>query len=207
MILLYSAYFPPVTWFSTLWQQNHIELEACENYQKGSYRNRCHIASPNGVQRLSVPLEKGKHQKTPIRDVRISYREPWQRLHWRAIKTAYGNAPFFEHYEAGLMPFFEKKHPFLFDLNLEIIHFFIQKWNWNGQIILSNAWRKPNPDNIHNLRPHEALPVLQTSQSELLLPAYAQVFQEKYGFLPNLSALDLLMCCGKNVGSFLTPLT
>jgi hypothetical protein len=129
MTLLYSAYFPPLSWFSILWQQDHIIIEAAENYQKGSFRNRCHIAGPNGMQRLSVPLEKGKHQKTPIREVRISYTEPWQRLHWRAIKTAYGNAPFFEHYETELAVFFEKKYPFLFDLNQEILYFFIKKWS------------------------------------------------------------------------------
>jgi hypothetical protein len=194
MTLLYSAYFPPISWFSSLWQQSIAEIEACENYQKGGFRNRCHIAGHNGMQRLSVPLEKGKHQKTPIREVRISYTESWQRLHWRTIKTAYGNAPFFEHYEDELSVFFEKKYPFLFDLNLEIIHFFIKKWAWNGKITLSTEWQKTSDANM-------GLSVL--TPSNIPLPAYAQVFQEKHGFLPNLSVIDLLLCCGKTGREYL----
>jgi WbqC-like protein family len=206
MTLLYSAYFPPISWFSSLWQQSIIEIEACENYQKGGFRNRCHIAGHNGIQRLSVPLEKGKHQKTPIRDVRISYTEPWQRLHWRTIKTAYGNAPFFEHYEAGLSVFFEKKHPFLFDLNLEVIQFFTQKWAWNGKITLSTTWQNPTDDS-KGLCFNSPILNTQTNQPRPSLPAYAQVFQEKHGYLPDLSVLDLLMCCGKTGREYLTPLT
>ena len=70
-ILLELPYLPPVSWMALAWQSKTLWLEACENYQKGSYRNRCHIAGPNGIQRLSVPLEKGKHQQTPIRQVRM----------------------------------------------------------------------------------------------------------------------------------------
>lgn len=176
---LSTAYFPPIDWFSAFWQSDLLLLEACEHHQKGGMRNRCHIAGPNGLQLLSIPLEKGKHQQTPIKEVRISYADPWQRQHWRSIKTAYGNAPFFEHYEAEIQALLAPKHAFLFDLNLEIIQFLLKKWAWKGQIEHTSTWQASKAE-----PPRRPLP-------------YPQVFMERHGFLPNLSALDLLMCCGK----------
>lgn len=199
ILTLHTAYFPSMHWFSRLWNQSSITLEACENYQKGSARNRCHIAGPNGVQMLSVPLVKGKHQRTPIREVRIAYDEPWQRQHWRSIRTAYGNAPFFEHYADGLAPFFERRYDFLFDLNLEVLQFFVQKTGWRGEVFFSEKYGGGATSNFE----------LQVSISKLqdLNFSYPQVFEEKYGFLPDLSVLDLLLCCGKQAGDILTQIT
>jgi len=166
-----------------LWNQEIVTLEACENYQKGSTRNRCHIAGPNGEQMLSVPLVKGKHQRTPIREVRIAYDEPWQRQHWRSIRTAYGNAPFFEHYADGLAPFFERRVEFLFDLNLEVLQFFIQKTGWRGEVLFSEKYEAEQSAEATSSRPGTR--------------RYPQVFEEKHGFLSDLSMLDLLLCCGK----------
>ena len=117
------AYLPPVSWCSAFWNASQVVIEACEHYQKGSLRNRAYLAGPNGIQRLSIPLLKGKHQQTPIREVRISYHEQWQRQHWRTISTAYGNAPYFEHYAGELHRFYEKEYEFLFDYNLELLKF------------------------------------------------------------------------------------
>jgi hypothetical protein len=188
MTTLHTAYFPPISWFSRLWSQAAVALEACENYQKGSVRNRCHIAGPNGEQMLSVPLVKGKHQRTPIREVRIAYDEPWQRQHWRSIRTAYGNAPFFEHYADGLAPFFERRYPFLFDLNLEVVQFFIQKTGWRGEVLFSEKY---------------APQLLGSWELPRSSTRYPQVFEEKHGFLPDLSMLDLLLCCGKQAAEIL----
>lgn len=191
MTTLHTAYFPPTDWFSRLWHQSAIALEACENYQKGSVRNRCHIAAPNGVQLLSVPLVKGKHQRTPIREVRIAYDEPWQRQHWRSIRTAYGNAPFFEHYADGLAPFFERQYTFLFDLNFEVLQFLIKKTGWRGEVFFSEKYASTTPEGLDSGQPTTT-------------PPYPQVFAEKHGFLPRLSMLDLLLCCGKQSSEVLS---
>lgn len=201
--LLPLLYFPPVAWFSLLWRVEKVTLEACENYQKGSLRNRCYLAGPNGVQRLSIPLETGKHQQRPVRDVRIAYDEDWQRQHWRSIRTAYGNAPFFEHYADDLVPFFEKRFGFLFDFNLEILHFLLRKFGWPGTFHLSEQY-------VQSSQPLIATDFRQAFSGDAEdLPAwfsatpYPQVFMERHGFLANLSALDLLFCCGKQAGEIL----
>lgn len=181
--VLTTAYLPPVSWCAVAWNSKAVELEAHEHYQKGSLRNRCHIAGPNGVQRLSIPLEKGKHRQMPIREVRIAYDEPWQRQHWRSITTAYGNAPFFEHYADGVFAFYDRKYTFLFDYNLDFLTFILQKkLGWPGEIRLTESFRPP-----------------QAGYPEAIESAirYSQVFEDRHGFLPDLSVLDLLFCCGK----------
>jgi len=198
--LLELFYWPPVSWMALATASNGVQIEACEHYQKGSYRNRCHIAGPNGLQRLSIPLLKGKHQQTPVREVRIANDQPWQRAHWRSIRTAYGNAPFFEHYADEVSPFFEKNFVYLFDLNLEIIHFLLKKAAWTGQLMLTEQFEKPGRATLAgptldvrgSISPHSA------PEKTLFDPLpYPQVFLERHGFLPDLSALDLLFCLGK----------
>lgn len=184
MVRITTSYLPPLAFFQAFWPEETVTIEACEHYQKGAWRNRCMIAGPNGAQRLSIPLEKGKHQQTPIRDVRISYHENWQLIHWRSIKTAYGNAPYFEHYADQLVRFYEKKEVFLFDYNLALFEFLVKKTGWKGQVLLSENY-VPVPD----------LPEIPTKP-------YPQVFQDRYEFLGGLSVLDALMC-GQKVSSLI----
>jgi WbqC-like protein family len=176
-----TAYWPSLSWWQGLSEANLLELEAAEHYQKGGWRNRCAIAGPNGVQRLSIPLLKGKHQQTPIREVRIAYSENWPLQHWRSIQTAYGNAPFFEFYADELAHFYSQKPIFLFDFNYELISFILKKMKWNGQTITSSDYLG-------------ALPEPAFSQ----LVRYPQVFEDRHGFLPDLSVLDWLFCQGVN---------
>ena len=202
--ILSVSYLPPVSWCAAAWNSENAYLEACENYQKGSLRNRCYIAGSGGIQRLSIPLVKGKHQQTPIREVRIAYDEPWQRQHWRTIKTAYGNAPFFEHYADEIAPFYEKKYAFLFDYNFDFLVFILQKkLGWQGYFVMTHEWwpaRKWAP--ADDLR--ETISGEPDEWPEWFYPArYPQVFEERNGFLPNLSVLDLLFCCGKQGGAVL----
>lgn len=178
---LTTAYLPPVSWCKSGLAAGALTIEGHEHYQKGSWRNRCEIAGPNGRQLLSIPLVKGKNNKMPVREVRIAYDEPWQRQHWRSVRTAYGNAPFFEHYAHELACFYEKKYIFLFDFNFELIEYvLLQKMKVPVPILITDSYQP--------FMPHPPV----TS------PRYPQVFEDKNGFLPDLSVLDLLMCAGKN---------
>jgi hypothetical protein len=187
-VLLPTAYLPPIVWCSACWNAETVVVEACENYQKGSARNRALVVGPNGIQRLSIPLVKGKHQQTDIRAVRIAYDEPWQRHHWRTIQTAYGNAPYFEHYGEGIRQFYNKPYTFLFDYNLAFLEFILIKtMGWKGTLSMSESFSQPSGN---------------TLESSAMV-RYPQVFEDKHGFVPNLSVLDLLFCCGKYGGEIL----
>ena len=164
---------------------------------KGSYRNRCHIAGPNGLLRLSIPLEKGKNEQQSIKSVRIAYHESWQNQHWNSIKTAYSSAPYFEFYADGLAEFYNKKYELLYDFNWEILQFLLEQIPVEATIEESEEYKKQPGPQILDGR-NSIFPKKHRQKEDLYFEAkaYPQVFEEKNGFLPNLSILDLLFCYG-----------
>jgi WbqC-like protein family len=214
-ILLETQYFPPIAYFSTLLQADSIVLEACEHFQKGSFRNRCYIATSMGVHTLSVPLKKGKNTQQPIREVAISYDAPWQKQHWQALRTAYGSAPFWEHYSPVLEKFFTHKYSFLFDLNFEILESILKILKTNNSITISfsNDYTPPVTANLSADTTQQRInsPLLLTDFRNTITPKnnnfdckkYAQLFEDRNNFIPNLSILDLIFCCGNQAKSIL----
>lgn len=193
--LIELQYFPPIQFFSKCLAHPKIIFEQQENYRKGSYRNRTHIASANGLLRLSIPLVKGKNQRQSIKAVKISYAENWQHQHWSAICSAYGNAPFFDYYADEIEPFFKTKYDFLFDFNLAIFNQLLLILQIATPIQFSSSFLHETGDNLIDLR-NVVHPKKDKPDKNFQIVKYAQVFQEKEGFLPNLSILDLLFCQG-----------
>ena len=115
--LLSSAYLAPVQYYTKLYAYAEAYVEAYEHYVKQTYRNRCLIASPSGVQALTIPVVKPAADKCPMKDIRISDHGNWRHLHWNALETAYRNSPFFEYYADDFLPFYTQKWDFLFDFN------------------------------------------------------------------------------------------
>lgn len=111
--LLSTTYFGPVQWYQKLYRSEAAVIDADEPFMKQSFRNRCYIAAANGVQALTVPIEKARI----TRDVRISDHGDWRRVHWNAITSAYGESAFFEYYQDDLRPFYERRWEFLYDFN------------------------------------------------------------------------------------------
>ena len=175
-----------------------VWIETQEHYNKRSYRNRAHIASANGLLRLSIPLEKGKNEQQSIRNVRIAYYDNWPTAHWQAIQSAYGNAPFFEFYADDLKRLYQKKHTFLFDFNFELIQFFITQLSIEANIAYTETYRKDLPVNVKDFRTTISPKAKHHFSNDLQFESikYAQVFEEKHGFLANLSILDALFCMG-----------
>jgi len=196
-VLLEIQYLPSVPYFSELLWHGQVFIEQHEHYQKGTYRNRCHIAAANGLTRLTIPLIKGKNEQQAIRDVRIAYYEPWQRQHWQSIRSAYGNAPFFEFYVDALQPFYEKPYPFLFDFNWELLQTLLQLLRMEITLSLSESYIDSSEEGWLDLR-NSITPKqhLQGAGLQVLTKRYHQVFENKHDFLPNLSMLDALFCMG-----------
>lgn len=192
-VLLSSAYLPPVQWFTKLMVYENVFVEQCDHYIKQTYRNRCVIATANGTQTLTVPIERYDGTKCPMRDIRISDHGNWRHLQWNALVSAYGETPFFEFYADDLRPFFEKRHTFLFDLNLDIMHTMCQLLDVRPQVTLSEQYIVlPSEDDAvvdfrEAIRPKHPLP-----DADFNPTPYYQVRAQRHGFLPNLSILDLL---------------
>ena len=195
-ILLALHYFPSVQFCSKFFTYSDIVLEQNEHYRKGSYRNRMHIGSANGLLRLTIPLMKGKNQQQAIREVRISYDEPWQRSHWRAICSAYGNAPFFEHFRDDFEILFEERTEFLFDFNLKVLSAVLTVLDIQPPIRLSTSFLPEPPKGWDDFRNRISPRTTTCVDADFYPVPYAQVFQERSGFLPNLSILDLIFCKG-----------
>ncbi len=175
--------------------QDKLFLEAHESYVKGSYRNKAKIVTANGVQKLSIPLQKGKHQQKSIQEVKISYTENWQRQHWRSLKTAYENAPYWEDYENELKTLLDQKTETLWDYNLLILKGLLEIIQIDIPIVLSNAYEK-EPKGVRDLRQ-----VIKPKNADFALEGirnipYSQVFEDRLPFIPNATILDLIFCKG-----------
>ncbi|HNX54175.1 MAG TPA: WbqC family protein [Prolixibacteraceae bacterium] len=202
-ILLSTAYFAPVRYFSKLASYQEIYLEKHENFVKQTYRNRTVILGANGPISLIVPVEKGRAQKIQIKDLRIAYDEEWQRNHWRTIFSAYNSSPFFEYYADDIEPFFQKKHEFLFDFNQQITETILEALDIEANFNFTEDFEQV-PDNCLNFR-EQISPKLHLIAPDPTFKAqsYTQVFSEKFGFVPDLSILDLLFNEGPSASEIL----
>ena len=118
--LLQTTYFGPIQWYQKLYRYDQTLIEQYDSYQKQTYRNRCVIATANGLQALTVPVEHNVQRSTfsvQCKDLRISDHNQWRRVHWNALQSAYSESPFFDYYADDIRPFFEKKYEFLVDFN------------------------------------------------------------------------------------------
>ncbi len=189
-LLVELQYLPSVSYFAQFTQYQSIIIEQHEHYQKGGYRNRCDIAGANGVLRLSIPLQKGKNERQLITEVKIADDAHWQRQHWQSIRSAYGRAPFFEYYSDFFEPLFQKKYIYLFDFNKDLFLLLIKLLKLKTPIGFSEMYDKTTA------LPHSIVDGRNQSFANDTEKRYSQLFEDRHGFLSNLSVLDLLFCCG-----------
>jgi len=187
------AYLAPIAYYRVLANAEKVLLEQHESYVKQSYRNRCTIATANGLMNLTIPVEKSEKGKVSIRDVKIADFKNWQQQHWRSIESAYNSSPFFEFYADELMPFYDKKWDYLWDFNTELQHKILELIDLEVEINLTENYQHDFAGGINDLR-SEISP--KNNQSTQGLKTYYQVFEHKLGFFPNLSIIDLLFNMG-----------
>jgi WbqC-like protein family len=192
-ICLSMAYLGPVEYYQALGRADTILLEQCENYEKQSYRNRCNIAGSNGVLSLSIPVEKASGEKVLTRDIRISEHGDWQLQHWKSIEAAYNSTPFFEYYKDDLVHFYHKKWDFLWDFNLEIQSTILELLELEPTISFSTEYKVNLDENYLDLR--QSIHPKKENQ-QFSNKSYYQVFEQRFGFQPNLSIIDLLFNMG-----------
>ena len=190
-VLLCSAYLPPISFFTAINSGGDVLIEQYDNYCKQTYRNRCRIATAGGVQTLTIPVVKADSPKQLMKDVRISDHGEWRRQHWNALESAYMNSPFFMYYQDDFRPFYDKKYEFLVDFNTELTLLILKLAGINKELRLTESYTR-HTDGTTDFRQ-----MVEPGVQESAAPhPYWQVFKQKYGFLPNLSAVDLLFNMG-----------
>ena len=203
-VLLVTSYWPNLHYFFYVLNASIIHIEQFDNYSKQSYRNRTQILSANGILNLSIPIKKNKSEKV-VNAIEISYKEDWQKNHWRAITSAYKNSPYFDFFEEDLKVFYSNKYNLLIDYNLDQLKFIIKVLKQKKNIQLTKQYES-NPESVIDLRT-----IIHPKQSYLsdklvankLDQSYYQTFENKISFTPNLSILDLLFNKGLHTIDYL----
>ncbi len=196
-VYLSSAYLAPIEYYTKLYAHHTAMIEQYDHYMKQTYRNRCTIAAPDGPLALTVPVIKPDTPKCIMRDIRISDHGNWRHLHWNAIESAYNHTPFFEYYKDDFRPFYERKYEFLMDFNEELCQLICSLIDLQPCMQRTQSYQidfQPGEvdfrERIHPKKDY-------TLEDAAFRPEpYYQVFQEKLGFLPNLSIIDLLFNMG-----------
>lgn len=202
-LLIESQYLPNIAYFKMINNASNFTLEANENFQKQSFRNRTLILTSNKVDSLTVPIINS-NSKQLIRDVEIDYSQNWVNVHLRSIRSAYGNSPFFEHYFPYIEHIVCKRHKYLFELNFQLLERILKLLKINIDIQLTDDFYHHEICQFDDLRdaihPKKSLE-LNLFTENISFSTYSQVFGEK--FVENLSIIDLLMNEGSAAKQYL----
>ena len=204
-VLLSTTYFGPIQWYQKLYRAEEVFIERCESFQKQTYRNRCLIATTNGLQALTIPVVRDQSNRLSdtnqdqepvslIHSIRISDHGNWRHLHWNALKSAYGESPFFDYYQDDIRPFFEQRWDYLFDFNEAIREKMCELLDIQPSVRYTEEFAS-TVNNIMDFR-SSIRPKHPEPDPDFTPKRYYQVYEQKHGFLPNLSILDILFNMG-----------
>ena len=198
MITIDNHYFANINYCKNLFNVKNVHFCPEISYHKGWFSNKCTIIGANGTINLSVPLLGGRNQKSLYKDVKIAYDTPWQQQHLRAIRSCYGNAPYFSYYQ----PIFEKilntRFEKLFELNIHIVETLVKLLKLEVEIGFLATPILPNQ--VIFSKKH----IQENPEFNQPTIKYPQVFEDRRGFVSNLSIIDLLMCMGPQTKTILT---
>lgn len=201
-LILSTEYFGPISSYFVINNSSKVYVEVFENYQKKSYRNRCRILTPNGINVLSVPLKSGKNNRCLITEVEISYDDDWMTEHGKSLLAAYGKSPYYEYLIDEIMSILNTKFTWLIDLNSAIQNYVIDLLEIDTSISSTREYCNEYDENYFDLREYHYL-----NRSKLNLPSkpYQQVWTDRNGWLEDMSILDLIFCKGKEAILYLEP--
>ena len=196
-IFIHPTYFPSISHFVAMAKADAITFEVEDNFQKQTNRNRMYIYSPNGIQLLNIPVKHSKTAHQKFKDTRLEHAFDWQKQHFKSLEAAYRTSPFFEYFEDDIRPIFEKKHEFMMDLNFEAMEII------TSCLGMDFSYEKTT-EYFHEVEGVQDLRHLTNGKKDTAqFDPYTQVFEEKHGFINNLSILDLLFNEGRYAMEYL----
>lgn len=199
-IILPGHYLPPISYFHTIMRNDGaLKIEQFESFPKQTYRNRTKIGTANGILELFIPIKHGRSEHRAMKEVQINYDHNWQRLHWTSIQTAYRSSPYFEYYEDDFRRFYEDKFENLLDYNVQQIELIFKILKIKKKIEFTDSYVKEYEDALdfrNSIHPKK--------ESVYINPKpYYQIFEDRTGFIPDLSIIDLIFNQGPQSKSYL----
>lgn len=189
-------YFGPISYFQEILKAENLKFEIQESFPKQTYRNRCFIQGANGKLRLAIPIRHDGSRQ--IKDLRVSSDTEWQKEHFKSIVSAYKSSPFFDYYEEELKSIYDTKSEFLLEFNLRTLEFIKSKLKLNFDIQFTENYEDIPLELDFRKKFNSKIVPTKSDFRE-----YVQVFNEKLGFMPDLSILDLLCNEGPNATTYL----
>jgi len=194
--VLTTAYLAPIQYYTKLLRYNKVFIEIHDHFIKQSYRNRCKIYGANGLLQLSIPVKK-ENPKTKVKDIIIDYDTNWQKMHWKSIESAYRSSPFFEFYADDFIPYYSKKYKYLYEFNASMQETILSSIEMSPDIEFTKKFIEVDQFDYDDFR-DIIHPKKKINDPDFKIKKYNQVFIEKYGFIQNLSIIDLLFNEGPN---------
>lgn len=192
-----TAYLPSIQYMSLFLETEEPSIELFETYQKQSCRTRCKVMTANGIQTLTIPVIKTNGNHTLTKDIEISYKESWQQIHLRCLESAYRKSAYFDYY----FPYFEKiyrqKFNTLVELNDYCLKVILKILKSKKEYSYTDDFEKITCDDDYRIS------LSKNEENVFESKTYYQVFADRYGFVPNLSIIDLLFNEGPNATQFL----
>ncbi|WP_396150682.1 WbqC family protein [Flavobacterium sp.] len=200
-VLVHPTYFPSISHYAAMVQAEQVVFEMEDNFQKQTNRNRMYIYSPNGIQLLNIPVKHSKVAHQKYKDVKIEPEFNWQKQHFKSLEAAYRTSPFFEYFEDDIALVFQKKYTFLMDLNWEVFELL-------NQCLGISISPEKTVEYFHEVSDCKDFRLLANGKKDSTqCEPYTQVFDEKHGFINNLSVLDLLFNEGRYAIDYLKKQT
>lgn len=202
MALFIPTYFSPISQYVAITKSEEVIFEFEDNFQKQTYRNRCYIYSSNGKQLLNIPVKHLKNtSRKKTKDTLIENDFSWQSQHFKSLQSAYKSSPFFEYFEDDLAILFNRKYKYLLDLNIDTFLFVTDAIDTSQKFVKTLEYEISSEKN--DFRHFSDA----KKNHGISIPKYTQIFDEKHGFIDNLSIIDLLFMEGGNTSSFLEDIS
>ncbi|MCT4698198.1 WbqC family protein [Tenacibaculum haliotis] len=199
MSLFIPTYFAPISQYAAVYKSDSVVFEFEDNYQKQTYRNRCYIYGANGKLTLNIPVKHLlKENRKKTKDTLVDNDSQWQQQHFKSLQSAYRSSPFFEFFEDDIAKIFNKKYTYLQDVNIDTHLFITDALQIETSFSKTENYEVTTANNLdfRNL-------AIAKKGVTIEIETYIQMFDDKHGFIPNLSILDLLFMEGPNAISFL----
>ena len=222
--ILQPSYLPWLGFFEQMSRSDKFVLLDDVQYTRRDWRNRNKIRVGEGWAWLTVPVLQKSRFSQSLLETRIDNSVPWRRKHLQSLRQHYCKSPFFENYFSRCEQLYEKNWEYLIDLCLETIHLLKEEMEINTPLLRSSEMKTSGTKTerllsicrelgaTHYLSGESASDYISekdfSSQSIVLEYQHYEhpVYPQRYpGFVPHLSAIDLLFNCGKQSLGILKP--